>query len=418
MIGTRCLVLARSRWGLAAAAASLVALASLAVWGALFSGSSAAASNRFCPNGSLTVLLESNFTGAGSDNGTASIGGATAGVNQINKSGGVLGCRVGIKKLDDASDYTTDLPLLEQATGSATYPLVITADFGCVGDAPYITRQHLLSISTCAQTNFATAANPTIFDTDYLAARIFSVGVQDALSKGYKKLALIVDNSQLGKDNVAAATRLVTKAGGKITDVETLDLSGIDFTSAVLRARASNPQALVDDIFGAASGHLRTEIHTAGWNIPIIGGVDDAATSFKGLVPLSYLKGDVVGPASMAFPSNPTLTKFIASLKAAGVNITSYLFGYGGVHDDLTLWAWAANKTKSLDPTTIATKLHSSGNVAIPGLVEGKTTGYTATCGEWNATGGVAIMKEGFYNEGRLPALKIVTAPALASACP
>jgi hypothetical protein len=164
-------------------------------------------------------------------------------------------------------------------------------------------------------------------------------------------------------------------------------------------------------MFGAAAAHVKLDIATAGWKIPQYGGAAESASSFKGLVPLADVGNYEVGPDSMAYPSTPATQKFVNSLKASGVTINNYLFGYGNGHDPITLFAWAANQTHSLNPMTIATKLHKSGNVRVPGLVEGKTTGFTPTCGEWDPKQGFAIVKAGYYNDGRLPFIKYASAP-------
>jgi branched-chain amino acid transport system substrate-binding protein len=355
-----------------------------------------------------------NFTGAGAQNGVTNLAGAKVAISQINSSGGVLGCPLKLSTSDDGSDYTKDLPLLEQALVSHKYAMAWDGDFGCVTTAPLVTRLKALQISGCSSTSFATKANPTIFDVTPIAARSAMIAARYELSKGIKRFALFVDNTAIGQGEDTAMTALVKKAGGTVTDVEQLSLSGIDFSSAIQRAKASNPQVIFTDLFGAAGGHLHQDLATSGWKIPFIGGSNESATALKGLVPLSDLNGGLeVGPATMASPSNAVRTSFISDLKAQGSPINTFLYGFANAHDPLILFAWAANQTGSLNPQTIATKLHNSGNVPVPNLVQGTTTGYTPTCGEWNPLGGFAVMKAGFYNQGRLPLIATETSPPL-----
>jgi ABC-type branched-subunit amino acid transport system substrate-binding protein len=326
-----------------------------------------------------------------------------------------MGCPLELKTIDDGSDYTQTLPLLQKAVSEENFAMVMSSDFGCVTTAPYLTREQILSISACAQTHFANSENPTIFDTDYVAARPAMVAVKRAMKEGHKKIALLVDNTQLGADDIAAVTPIVEEEGGEITDTERLNEEGVNFSSAVQRAKASNPEVVFTDMFGAAAGHLRTDINSAGWEIPDAGGQSETATSFEQLkIPLEWLKNTtLVGSASMAIPSTPIREQFIKELEAHGVDIKTFMFAYAASHDDITLFAWGANETESLDAETIAQKLHESGEVKIPNLVQGETTGYTPESGEWNAKEGVAVLKAGYYDKGRLPSVEITEAPPL-----
>lgn len=373
------------------------------------SASTTAAAKTSCP---VRVLLVDNFTGPGSSNGTANIAGAKLAIKSVNASGGVLGCPIALTTVDDGSNYAKDLPLMEAALSKQHYAMAWNGDFGCVTTAPLLEREHLLSISGCAQTNFATSAMPTVFDVTPVTGRESEIAAQFGATQGCKKWALIVDNSELGKDDQESMAAEIKAEGGTVTDAENgLAEGAVDFSSAILRAKASNPQCLFDDMFGASAAHLLHDVAVAGWKIPSYGGGDLAASAMKGLVPLSQVGNYVVGPATMANPSTAVRQQFINGLKASGVTINNFLFGYANGHDPITLFAWGANQTHSLDSSTIATKLHASGSVPIPGLVQGSTTGYTPTCGEWNPSQGFAIMKAGYYNEGRLALVKYASAP-------
>jgi branched-chain amino acid transport system substrate-binding protein len=389
----------------------LLAVGLLSACGSGGTKPSAASAGPKCP---LHILLITDSSGSSSFSGQVNIAAAKAGVDEVNKTGGVLGCKLVLDTRDDDSNYTQDLPLLQSATSSYNYPLVMNPDVGASSTAPYISREKLLEIiaDETGKTAEPSVPYPTIFETILPSARAMDAGVQYALGKGYKRLAVIVDNTTTGVDDIEGMTPLIKAAGGSITDTETVNEESVDFTSAVERAKASNPQALILDIFGPAAAHVLTEIHALGWNIPIIGGTDVAATPFQGLVPLAYLKNVVVSSqASEAYPSNAVTTKFIAQLQADGVTITGYLFGYSAQYDSELLFAWAANQTHSLNSLTIAAYLHDHGTTTVPGLIDSNTTGYTPTSGEWN--GKVALMKEGFFNLGRLPLIKYITAPPL-----
>jgi ABC-type branched-subunit amino acid transport system substrate-binding protein len=66
-------------------------------------------------------------------------------------------------------------------------------------------------------------------------------------------VALITDNSADGAPIPGAIEPYFKAAGGSITDREAVDPSSVDFTSAIERARASNPQAVLMNLYGPAS---------------------------------------------------------------------------------------------------------------------------------------------------------------------
>jgi branched-chain amino acid transport system substrate-binding protein len=392
-------------------AVSILAVMMITACGSSGTGTATAAAGKKCVARILTVA---NFSGSGSQNGEAVLAGADLAIKRVNSAGGADGCQVVMDTQDDASDYTKDLPEMQEATSQHNYALVMNPDYGASATAQYVARQNLLEIANVGQPNYTepSAPYPTIFDTGFLSSRATDVAAQYALSKNYRRIALIVDNTTYGASDIKAMQPLVKSLGGTITDIEQIDTSGVDFTAAIQRVKASRPQAVIIDIFGAAAAHLITEIHQLGLQVPIIGGQTTSATSFQGLVPASYLTGEImVGPSSMVYPSDKTTQDFINSLQANGVSISNFLWGYTQTYNAILLFSWAANQTHSLDAVTLANKLHASGSVPIPGLVGSTTTGYTPTSGEWNPELGLAVMKAGYYNLGRLPLIKITSAP-------
>ena len=59
-----------------------------------------------------------------------------------------------------------------------------------------------------------------------------------------------------------------------------------------------------------------------------------------------------------------------------------------------------AGRIGNVHAQTLANYLHQYGSATVPGLAGGTSTGYTPTSGEWN--GQLAMMRAGFYSDGRL----------------
>jgi branched-chain amino acid transport system substrate-binding protein len=404
-------------------AVAVLALSATLLLAACASNNSSNSANGTSANGtsakcSTHILLVANFTGAAAQNGQAVLAGDQAAVDKVNKSGGVLGCNLVIDKKDDGSDYTKDLPIIQEATSQYNYPLVLNPDFAVASTASYIARQKLLEIVGSTQLHYTepSAHYPTTFDTMYLEPLVVDTALQYAIDKGHKRVAVIVDNTSGGAGDIAALQAFAKSKGVTITDTEQVDLSGVNFVPAIERARASNPEVLLTDLYGAASGHLRQQIQQGGWNINIISGSNDACTTFKGLIPETLLGNNaMIAPASMAYPSDASLQTFVDEIKASGQSVDNYFAGYSANYDGIILFAWAANQVHSLDSMKIAAKLHASGDVAIPGLVGATTTGYTPTSGEWNASAGLDVVQGGYYINGQLKKISSITAPVSAA---
>jgi len=372
----------------------------------------AAGGKASCP---INILLVDNFSGSGSQNGSANLAGENVAINDVNKSGGVLGCPLKLTTVDDNSNYNTTLPLLEAALAKQNYPLVSVSDYSATSVAPYLNRQKVLTIGGASSVGYSEPGGPYPydFDTNFVTAKPDLAALDSLIAKGYKRVAIIVDNTATGASDLKAMIPAAKSAGVTITDTERIDLSGVDFTSAVERARASNPDALLYDASYTAAAHLETDIHTIGWKIPVVAGMTASATNFQGLIPESYLTGQYIfGPASMAYPSEGAMQDFVTSLKNSGVNIDNFLFGYSSQYDAVIEFAWAANQTHSLNSQTLANYLHQHGSATVPGLAGGTSTGYTPTSGEWN--GQLAMMRAGYYNDGRLDSVgAYINAPSL-----
>ena len=360
-----------------------------------------------CP---VKVLTVGNFTGEGAENGAAIKGGAEAAITQIEEEGGVLGCPVELVTKDDGSDYTQALPLMQAAISEGEYAMVNNPDFGCASVAPLISKKGLLSVTGCAvEGNGNPKFNPNTFETAYTGGLISSsAGNYLVKEKGFKKVALVTDDTAYGSAVKEALGSAVSEAGGELIDTEQVGLEDVNFSSAIQRAEGSNPEALFVDLFGAAMGHFMENLETSGWEVPTFGGLAATATNL-GLLGVKKQTAELLetaGGTAMSIPQNDRSAALLKLLQSEGVKIEGSLQQYAQNHDWMTLFAWAANEAGTLEPEAISEVLAENGETKIPNLVMGETTGYTPECHEFAAPKGIAIMEGGIFNEGRL---KLVT---------
>ncbi|MBN9623584.1 MAG: ABC transporter substrate-binding protein [Actinobacteria bacterium] len=357
-----------------------------------------------CP---VKVLTVGNFTGEGAENGAAIKGGAEAAIAQIEEEGGILGCEVELVTKDDGSDYTKALPLMQAAISEGEYAMVNNPDYGCSSVAPLIAKKELLSVTGCAVPGLGNPKyNPFTFETAYTGGAIAaSLGKYLVEEKGFKNIALITDDTAYGAADKEEVEKAISEAGGKVSDVEQVSLEGVNFSSAISRAEGSNPEALIVDLFGAATGHFMSDLETSGWEVPTFGGLATTATNLQLLgVPKDQAERlETAGGAAMGLPLNERSEALAKLLKEQGTKIEGSLTQYAQNHDWMTLFAWGANKAGTLEPEAVTKALAESGETPIPNLVMGETTGYTPECHEFAAPEGIGLMKGGFFKEGGLP---------------
>jgi branched-chain amino acid transport system substrate-binding protein len=397
-----------ARWKrpLGAALTALIGLATISACGSSSATSSNASSGGGKAKCPVNVLVVTNITGAGAQNGEAGQETVKYTADQLNKAGGVLGCPIHVDIEDEASDPTKDIPLVQQAIGKKTYSEVIVSDFGAGSAVPFLTRQKILNITAIGAGLGDPKKNPYFFDmTPVLGSTVEYAVKQAVVNDQHKKIAGIVQDSDLGDSATAGIKAAAQKYGAQVSDIERVDETAVNFTAALQRAKNSGADALVIDVAGAAAGHILTDLQTLGWKVPTYGGLGLFAANIAATAPPAAYEGlDLVGPTVGTYPNRPVVQQFIDGLKAAGAKAAfeANLLEPANFHDDLILFAWAANQTKSLDAATISKFLETHGNTPVPGLVYGETTGFSPTSHENTGKGTLASAQAGPFKTGQL----------------
>jgi branched-chain amino acid transport system substrate-binding protein len=399
---------------LGAALAALLGLALLSACGSSNSGgnssggSQASSGKANCP---VNVLVVTNITGAGAQNGEGGQETVKYTADQINKAGGVNGCPIHLDIEDEASDPTKDVPLVQEATSKKKYAEVIVSDFGAGSAVPFLTRQKILNITAIGAGLGNPKVNPYFFDMTPVLGATVQYAVKQAVNDGHKKLAAIVQDSDLGDSATAGIKEAAKKYGAQVADVERVDETAVNFTAALQRAKNSGADALIIDVAGAAAGHILTDLQTLGWKVPTYGGLGLFAANIAATSPPAAYKGlKLVGPTVGTYPSRPVVRQFISGMKAAGAKAAfqGNLLQPANFHDDLILFAWAANQTKSLDAATISKFLETHGNTPVPGLLYGETTGFTPTSHENTGKNTLSSAEAGPFKDGQLKRVAIL----------
>jgi ABC-type branched-subunit amino acid transport system substrate-binding protein len=358
---------------------AVCAAASLAT-AACSSGSNGAASG----SGTISIADVAPFTGVDAALGPIYFASCLGATHAINAAGGVLGKTVNCKSVDTRGDPADAVPAVRKmfaTTNDLGLVIGLTSD-EAASVVPIINSNKMVMFGMTGQSEF----DNTHFDYFYrlvapdLAESYALVAI--AQQKGYKSVALAFGNDIGSQTFVKPAISALQKAGIKVSDNETLDLSATTFRTEASKIVASHPDAIFTEALGPAASSFLSEVKqlNGGKSIPIVGtsatidpswfkavsaaiGAQDLANNFVA----DNTAIDTGGAAYKAFTQSMTAVK--SKIGGTG-NFSTYLTAPGAVHlyDGINLAALAMLAAKSTSPQTYRPFVESIGN-GKPGAV-------------------------------------------------
>lgn len=176
-------------------------------------------------------------------------------VDEINKAGGVNGHKLEMILLDSQADPQIGINMVNRLVSVDRAPVFITAWSGVVkAVAPIANREKVLGLSIGASSPDIAQLGEYMY-TAYPLADVDIVAVANyTFSKmGKRKAAVLYINNDTGVDSAKVYRQVFEKAGGQIVAYEAYDAKATDYSGALLKVRAANPevihiQGLVSDI--------------------------------------------------------------------------------------------------------------------------------------------------------------------------
>ena len=224
----------------------------------------AAAQGGGCPD-TIRVGLVFPMTGREGRPGTYQVEGIKLAMEQINANGGVnvkaCGKRLPFKEIlyDDQSDQGRSVQLTERTMSSDDVVAVIGGYSTVLGEAESVVADRYqvpwITPGAAASAIF-TQGRQWVFGTltpvdvlGYTTMKFLgSLVDQGKLEKGVK-IALVVENTDHGKDYVEGVTRWIKEHPGSFTVTfnESFQLGGTDFSGLLQRVKAANADILLSD---------------------------------------------------------------------------------------------------------------------------------------------------------------------------
>ncbi|RDI26861.1 amino acid/amide ABC transporter substrate-binding protein (HAAT family) [Rhodococcus sp. AG1013] len=350
--------------------AFIAALAASAVAVAGCSGS--ASGEDASDSGPYRVLVTGAISGQGSlaANAQTSILAAKAGVEEVNKNGGIAGRTVELTVVDDGGDATKAVSNLRDAVNSGKKPdLYLNSGPSTVSAAtlPILKQNKILSFNIGPTDNSSDPSEfPLNFDLSPSPTEYAVSLARYAKSKGYQQVGVIHGSSAYGEAFGKAMDSALSDEGVSMSATEEYDVAALDMTAQLQALKNKGTQALVIDAYGAPLGYLLTSLERLDWHIPLIGNTSVSGTALiakpapdgaLGTRAASNLVMQVF-PSTVYDAADTTVNTMVSSMASMG-SIPSTLI-LADNYDPFGLVAAAADKVGSAaDPQKLAEALET-----------------------------------------------------------
>jgi len=283
----------------------------------------------------LPIVGLVELSGPGTTAGVNFDNGVKLAVKEINASGGILGRQVNYVSWDTQTQPGVAKALASKAIDQGA-PLVIGPVFsGSILVSMNETRRaEIPNIIGGEAAAITQQGNPYVFRASFTqAAAMPKVARYLNENLKIKTLAVIYVNNDFGKGGRDMITKAVEARGIKVVADISTDQGQVDFSSAILRAKQSNAEALFVYSNEEESARLLKDLRKQGYDKPIIGEttlandkvIELAGDAANGVIAHVGLTADAPNPTVQAFAQ-----RYLAEYKYKADH--NAMKGYIGMH--------------------------------------------------------------------------------------
>jgi branched-chain amino acid transport system substrate-binding protein len=297
------------------------------------------------------------ITGANAAFGAQLTQGVEQAVEDINKSGGILGQKLEVEPGDDVSDPKQGVSVANKFVGDGVKFVVGHFNSGVTIPASDVYAENGVLFITPSATN-PKVTDRNLWDAFRTCGRDDQQGMvwaelaRDKL-KG-KKIAVVHDKTTYGKGLADAALDNMHKFGVKEVLYEGVNTGEKDYSAIVSKIKESGADYLMWGGLHTEGGLIVRQMRDQGMNTVMISG-DGITDSEFAAIGGSGVEGTLMtfGPEPR---NNPNAKDAVAAFKAKGFDPQGYtLYSYAAVQ----IIKQAAEKANSLDPKKVAEVMHS-----------------------------------------------------------
>jgi len=344
----------------------------------------------------IKIGVAVGLSGANSTVAPAVVQSSQLAVDEINAAGGILGRKVQLEIVDDASGAVGAQKAYDTLVFQKKVNTVIAMETSAARNAalPIITRGKVPYIYTsfyegrsCNQWMYVNAWVPE--------QQVAPVVDYFSKSKNAKTFFLVGNDYAFGRGMLEFTKKYIETKGGKVVGEEYLPIDGSDWTSIVSKIRSVKPDALISATAGGAPNvSLAKQLKGAGLGVPYGNlAIDEGTAKTMGDVATgmylsaSYL-GNIDTPENNKFKDSMK-TKFGADLKTPNeLSVPQY--------EGIYLYKAAVEKAGSVDPVKVIKALGEvsfNGPRGVVQMNKSRHTPLSMRLGEVQADGTIKILE-------------------------
>lgn len=249
---------------------------------------------------SVKIANVVELSGTGTTAGTNFKNGVELAVKEINAAGGILGRKIVLENADTQSNPAIAKALTTKAIDNEVYVVMGPVFSGSINVSMAETRRAEVPNFTGGEAaNITQQGNPYVYRTSFSQATgMPKIANYIATGMKAKSVAVVFVNNDFGKGGRDSIVKELGARGVKVLADISTDAGQVDFSSAVLRAKQANADALFAYLNEEESARLLRELRKQGYDKPIVGETTimgqkvielagDAANGVKGHVGLT-----------------------------------------------------------------------------------------------------------------------------------
>ncbi len=326
----------------------------------------------------IKIGVAGPFTGGSSSMGVSMRDGVRLAVEEINKSGGVLGRKLQVVERDDEAKNERGVQIAQELISKEK----VTATVGYINTGVSLASQRFFQEAKIpVMNNVSTGSIVTKQFPDQPENYIFRNAAPDNIQapmiveeaitrRGFKKVAILADSTNYGQLGRADLEKALEAKGIKPVAVEKFNIKDVDMTPQLLKAQQAGADAILTYAIGPELAQIANGMTKLGWKVPMVGSwtlsmanfIDNAGPGGEGArMPQTFIQQPDT-PKRKAF-----IDAYLKTFKPKNNRIDSPVSAAQG-YDSIYLLAAAIKQANSTDGPKIREALENL-NTKVEGVV-------------------------------------------------
>ena len=227
----------------------------------------------------IKIGVAGPFTGGSSSMGVSMRDGVRLAIDEINKSGGVLGRQLLAVERDDEAKNERGVQIAQELVNKEK----VVAAVGYINTGVALASQRFFQEAKIpVMNNVATGSVITKQFEKEPENYVFRNAAHDSIQapmiveeaitrRGYRKVAILADSTnygQLGREDLEKA---LAAKGVKAVAVEKFNIKDVDMTAQLLKAKEAGAEAVLTYGIGPELAQIANGMTKLGWKVPMIG---------------------------------------------------------------------------------------------------------------------------------------------------